>query len=55
MNRYTFARASIVICVLGFAFSVYGQDKDKAPTEIIYTGKFLGYARVPSLQTYQVD
>src|SRR5215217_4153764 len=56
MNRYTFARALIVICVLGFAFSVYGQDKDKAPTtEIIYTGKFLGYARVPSLQTYAVD
>lgn len=57
MKSYTFARASIVICVLGFAFSVYGQDKDKAsaPTEIIYTGKFQGYARVPSLQTYAVD
>lgn len=53
MITYTFARALIVMCVLGFAFSVYGQDQDK--TEIIYTGKFLGYARVPSLQKFEVE
>jgi hypothetical protein len=39
--------------VLGFAISAYGQKKEKAPdTEIIYTGRFLGYSRVPSLQQF---
>jgi hypothetical protein len=63
MTRYSFARTALVICVVGFAISVYGQEKDKStakppakpPTEIIYTGRFLGYARVPSLQEFTVD
>jgi hypothetical protein len=42
--------------VLGFAISAYGQEQDKTTnTEIIYTGRFLGYARVPSLQSFTVD
>ena len=54
MNRYSFVRAAIVFCVLGFPVWSYGQDEDKATapsrTQIIYTGRFLGYSRVPSLQ-----
>lgn len=53
MNRYSLAQTLIVICLVGCAISVYGQDKDKAvATEIIYTGRFLGYSRVPSLQAF---
>jgi hypothetical protein len=55
MTRYSFARTALVICMLGFVISTYAQDKEKekAPdTEIIYTGRFLGYSRVPSLQTF---
>src|ERR1051325_6814031 len=57
MNRYSLTRIALIICVLGFGISAHGQEKEKekekAPdTEIIYTGKFLGYSRVPSLQTF---
>jgi hypothetical protein len=40
-----------VLFILSFAFTSYGQNQD-APTEIIYTGRLLGYSRVPSLQAF---
>jgi hypothetical protein len=52
MKRHSFAQTAILICALGFVISAYGQEQDKAPTEIVYTGRFLGYARVPSLQAF---
>src|SRR5689334_9941186 len=50
MKRYSFVRTAILICALGFLFSAYGQEPNT--TQIVYTGKFLGYGRVPSLQTF---
>src|SRR6185369_2082994 len=50
MKRYSFVRTAILICALGFVISAYGQQPNT--TQIVYTGKLLGYARVPSLQAF---
>ena len=47
MSRYLLTPA-IVLFMLSFASSSYGQT----PTDIIYTGRLLGYSRVPSLQAF---
>ena len=47
MNRYL-SRTAIVLFLLSFAIPSFGQN----PPDIIYTGRLLGYSRVPSLQAF---
>jgi hypothetical protein len=49
MNRYLF-RTAIVLLMLTFAFTCYAQNQ--GTEDIIYTGRLLGYSRVPSLQAF---
>jgi len=51
MNRYLF-RTALVLFTLSFAISSYAQNQPASPSaDIIYTGRLLGYSRVPSLQS----
>lgn len=50
MNRYLL-RTAIVLFMLSFASLSYGQNQ----TDIIYTGRLLGYSRVPSLQAFNAS
>jgi hypothetical protein len=60
MSRLLLFRTGIILILVSFAMTSFAQDRSDAATEnkaslpqkttIVYTGKLLGYFRVPSLQ-----
>lgn len=63
MNRVLFFRIATALSLLGFAVSTHGQTPNVSTQpqtttttdEVVYTGRLLGYFRVPSLQKFDAQ